>query len=149
MDNFYHNCPPMMEDQGRHLGDFKTATRRNEYIKYINDIHRDDQYRLFLQLNGSEILDNMWKYHRKYNSCFVNDCVHHYPTRANPGQFAEEMEAYNSIFNMRTNKILAPMRQCKPYQDYRLNPKDDGYKLLPNKEILLQSNDEISPRVYN
>jgi hypothetical protein len=124
MDNFFHSCPPKMEDQGRHLGDFKTATRRNEYIKYINDIHRDDQYRLFLQSNGTELLDNMWKYQKKYNKCFVNDCIHHYPTRTNPRQFVQEREAYDSIFNLKTNKPLAPMRQCNKYEDYRLNPAD-------------------------
>ncbi len=123
MDNFYHNCPPMMEDGGRHLRDFKTATRRNEYIKYINNIWRDDQYRLFLQLNGQEILDNEWKYHRHTNSCFVNDCVHNYPTRVNPRHLAQEREAYDSIFNFRTNKQLEPMRQCKKYADFRLNPR--------------------------
>ncbi len=139
MDNYFQSCPPMMEDQGRHLGDFKTATRRNEYIKYVNDVHRDDQYRLFLQLNGGEILDNMWNYQRKYNSCWVNDCIHHYPTRSNTRHFVQEREAYDSIFDPNTNTQLAPMRQCKPYQDFRVNPKDEGYKLLPNTEVVLQN----------
>lgn len=122
MDNFFQNCPPMMEDQGRHLGDYKTATRRNEYIKYINDVWRDDQYRLFLQLNGKEILDREWEYHNRRNRCWVNDCVHHYPTRVNPRMFRQEMETYNSIYNLRTNKPLEPMRQCKKYDDFRLHP---------------------------
>ena len=79
MDNYFQSCLPMMEDQGRQLGDFKTATRRNEYIKYINDIWRDDQYRLFLQLNGKQIMDREWNYHKENNSCWVNECVHNYP----------------------------------------------------------------------
>lgn len=123
MDNYYQNCPPMMEDQGRHLGDFKTATRRNEYIKYINDIWRDDQYRLFLQLNGKEIMDREWAYHNKRNRCWVNDCVHHYPTRMNPRHFSQEMQAYNSIYDMKTNKPLAKMRVCPCRKDFRLNPQ--------------------------
>jgi len=114
----------MMEDQGRHLSDFKSATRRDEYIKYVNDIWRDDQYRLFLQLNGQELLDREWAYYRKYQSCWVNDCVHNYPTRGNPRQFAQEREAYDSIYNLKTNKQMAPMRQCQKYQDFRLNPKN-------------------------
>jgi len=122
MDNYFQNCPPMMEDQGRHLGDYKSATRRNEYIKYINDIWRDDQYRLFLQLNGKEILDREWEYNKKRNSCWVNDCVHNYPTRANPRHFNQEREVYDSISNLRTNRQLAPMRECKQYKDFRLNP---------------------------
>lgn len=130
MDNFYHNCPPKMEDQGRHLGDFQTATRRNEYIKYINDIHRDDQYRLFLQSNGTDLLDNMWGYQRNYNSCPLIDCVHHYPLRTNPRQFVQEREAYDSITDMNTNARLTPMRQCPQRGDYRLNPIDPPIAIM-------------------
>ena len=122
MDNFYQNCPPMMSDKGRHLGDFKTATRRNEYIKYINDIWRDDQYRLFLQLNGKEIMDREWMYHKKHNSCWANDCIHHYPTRNLPRHFWQEREAYDSIFNLNKNKQLEHMRQCQQYKDFRMHP---------------------------
>ena len=123
MDNFFQNCPPMMEDGGRHLGDYKTATRRNEYIKYVNDIWRDDQYRLFLQLNAKKIMDRECAWHQKNNRCWVNDCVHIYPTRQNPRQFAQERAAYDSIFNMRTNKAMEPMRQCIKHKDFRLNPE--------------------------
>jgi len=122
MDNYFQNCPPMMEDGGRHLGDYKTATRRNEYIKYINDIWRDDQYRLFLQLNGKEILDREMAYHNKYNRCWTNDCVHNYPTRQSPRHFVQERQAYDSIYNLNTNKKLAPLRKCWALDDFRLNP---------------------------
>jgi len=122
MDNYFQNCPPRMADQGRHLGDFKTATRRNELIKYYNDLWRDDQYRLFLQKNGGIILARTWNYHKKRNSCWNNDCVHNYPHRVTPRQLWQEMEAYNSINDPTTNKKLARMRQCFPYKDYRMNP---------------------------
>jgi hypothetical protein len=121
MDNYFQTCPPMMNDQGRHLTDFRSETCRNEFIKYVNDIYRDDQYRLFLQLNGKEIMDNEWKYNKQRNSCWVNDCVHKYPTRSNPRHFVQEMEAYNSIFDIKTNKKMAPMRECYSYKDYRLS----------------------------
>ena len=124
MDNFYQNCPPRMEDQGRHLTDHTSSTRRNERIKYINDISRDDQYRLFLQQNGKQIADNLHNYHKKHNSCWSNDCVHHYPTRMNPRQFVQQREAHDSIFDMRTNKQLEPLRQCQEFKDFRLNPED-------------------------
>lgn len=124
MDNYFQTCPPMMEDQGRHLGDFQTATRRNEYIKYINDVWRDDQYRLFLQLNGKQIMDREFAYHKRYNSCWVNDCVHNYPTRQAPQHFVQERQAYDSIFDPRTNKQMAPLRRCIRYKDFRLNPED-------------------------
>ena len=122
MDNYFQNCPPMMADQGRHLGDFKTATRRNEYIKYINDIWRDDQYRLFLQLNGKQIMDREWGYHKKHNSCWANDCIHHYPTRSLPRHFYQEREAFDSIFDLNKNKQLEHMRRCQPYKDFRMHP---------------------------
>lgn len=122
MDNFFHNCPPMMEDGGRHLGDFQTATRRNEYIKYINDIWRDDQYRVFLQKNGKEILDREWKFHKENNSCYVNDCVHHYPTRSLPRHFVQERQAHDSRFHLQDRNKMTPMRRCVKYNDYRLNP---------------------------
>lgn len=120
MDNYFQSCPPMAD--ARNLGDYKTATRTNEYIKYVNDIYRDDQYRLFLQLNGKEIADREFAYNKRYNSCWVNDCVHIYPTRQAPQHFAQEREAYDSIFNINTNKQMAPLRQCIRYRDYRLNP---------------------------
>lgn len=122
MDNFYQNCPPMMEDGGRQLGDFQSATRRNEYIKYINDIWRDDQYRLFLQKNGQQILDREWKYQRDHNSCWSNDCVHQYPTRSLPRHFVQERQAFDSIFGL-NNKEMAPLRRCIQHKDYRLNPQ--------------------------
>jgi len=109
-----------MEDGARHLTDYQSSTRRNEYIKYINDIWRDDQYRLFLQLNGKEIMNKEWAYNKKNNSCFVNDCVHNYPTRMSPAKFPQEREAYNSIYDLRTNKQLEPLRRCAPMKDFRM-----------------------------
>ena len=134
MDNFYHNCPP--KAQGRDLTDYQTATRRNEYIKYVNNIHRDDQYRLFLQTNGTEILDNMWNFQRANNSCPIYPCIHHYGTRTNTRQMVQEREAYDSIFNMNTHDRLAPMRQCVIFEDYRLNPPDPQNILRPMPDVL-------------
>jgi hypothetical protein len=119
MDNFFQNCPPKMND-ARHITDYQSATRRNEYIKYINDIWRDDQYRLFLQLNGKEIMDREWKYDKKYYSCWVNDCIHHYPTRSLPRHFWQEREAFDSIYNMNTHELFEPLRRCTKYKDYRM-----------------------------
>lgn len=124
MDNYFHVCPPMMEDQGRQLASFKSATRQNEYIKYINDIWRDDQYRYFLQSHGKEMMDREFNWHKKHDSCWVNACVHKYPTRQSPNDFVKERLAYDSIYDMRIHKEFAPLRKCyrKKYEDYRLNP---------------------------
>ena len=55
--------------------------------------------------------------------CWVSDCVHNYPTRSLPRHLHQEMQAYNSIYNMNTNKKLAPMRQCVRMKDFRMTAK--------------------------
>jgi hypothetical protein len=108
-----------MSDQ-RHLADFRSSTRRNEYIKYINDIYRDDQYRLFLQSNGANILDREWQANKMFNSCWENPCVHKYPTRINNEIATQEKVLYDSIHNKKTNEPLAPYRVCDNFKDYRM-----------------------------
>lgn len=114
MDNFYKQCPPMMSD-GRLFTDHRTNVRMNEYIKYINDINRDDDYRIFLQDNAENILDNQWEHERKNKSCWANECIHNYPTRMYPGFFKRERKAADSMFNpQRTEKY-----PCRKFSDYR------------------------------
>lgn len=120
MDNYYLNCPPKMSDQGRMLGDYKSPTWTNEYIRHVNGIYRDDQYRLFLQTNGKEMLDNEWDYYTRNASCWNSPCVHKYPTRVTNYDFAHEMQVYNSIFDMNTNEEFAPERVCHKYKDFRM-----------------------------
>ena len=118
MDNFYHDCPPMMSD-GRHFTDYKTATRRNEYIKYINTIYRDDDYRLFLQDNTNSILNNVWDFHKKNTNCWKNSCVHIYPTRSIPRHFVQEREAYDQIYQVTQPPATEACKNCKKYRDMR------------------------------
>ena len=120
MDNYYLNCPAKMEDQGRHVADFRSPTVVNEYIKYVNDITRDDQYRLFLQMNGKEIMDREWAYYNKNSKCWANACIHNYPTRGNARDYAQEKVAFDSIFNPNINSNVAALRQCHPRPDFRL-----------------------------
>jgi len=124
MDNFFQTCPPKMND-GRHITDYQSSTRRDEYIKYINDVYRDDQYRLFLQLNGKNIMDREWAFNNKENRCWVNDCIHHYPTRCLPRHYVQERQAYDSIFNENTNKEFAPLRKCAQYKDFKMFAEDN------------------------
>lgn len=113
-DNFFKNCPPVMSD-GRLFTDYRTSVHRDEYIKHINDINRDDDYRLFLQSNAKQIMNNQWNYLRKNKSCWVNKCVHNYPTRVYPYQFIQERQAVDSLFNPnRTTQDL-----CPKFNDYR------------------------------
>lgn len=120
MDNFYHNCAPKMEDGARHLTDHKDETRRNEYIKYINNIWRDDEYRYFLQTHGKVIMDREWNYFKKKADCSVQNCVHNYPSRVNHSQLVKERRAYDTLYNKSNLKPNARCR-CPVYKDFRLN----------------------------
>lgn len=120
MDNYFKDCPAKMEDRGRFISDYKTSTRLNEYIKYVNGITRDDDFRLFLQEKGDVFMDREWQYYKSKFSCHPNDCVHKYPTRQSPMDLAAEKRLYDSRFNKNRDQ-LAKMRVCNKYDDYRLN----------------------------
>ena len=115
-DNYYKNCPPMMSD-GRLFTDFRSATRREETNKYINNIVRDDEYRVFLESNGEKIIDTIWDQQVKNNSCWVNECVHNYPTRVYPPWFTDERRAYNSLVKTTPDRKLY---ECPKMNDYRI-----------------------------
>jgi hypothetical protein len=116
MDNYYVNCPPKMND-GRFTTNYKTATCINEYIKYVNGVTRDDDYRLFLQLNATKMMDSEWAYLRKNDSCWNNACVHNYPLRMDPRDFSQERMKADLLFQ---KKVLPNNLQCPQYADYRL-----------------------------
>lgn len=116
MDNFFRECPPLMSD-GRLFTDYRTPTRRNEYYKYINGIARDDDYRMFLQNNTNVILDKEWEFNKKKTGCWVNGCIHTYPTRTIPDYFADERRKFDAFFN--PTKPRDRMK-CQVHGDYRL-----------------------------
>jgi hypothetical protein len=115
-DNFYTNCPA--RSYGRDLSNFNSSSMNNEYIKFMNGITRDDDYRLFLQMNGNALRDSEWMYLRKNYSCFNNACVHTFPLRQNPKDFYEERERANLLF--KKNKLPTDLK-CEKYPDYRMS----------------------------
>jgi hypothetical protein len=117
MDNYYENCPPKMND-GRFLENFKSDTCVNEYIKFTNGITRDDDYRLFLQINADKIMDSEWLYLKKNNSCWNNACIHQYPLRMDPRLFNEEREKADALF---VKKELTDNFKCEKFADYRMS----------------------------
>ena len=119
MDNHFQTCPPKMSD-GRHFQDFKTATRRNEYIKYMNGIVRDDDYRLMLQKNSVNILQRTVDYHNANTRCYPHGCVHNYGTRTTPAEFVKEMEMYNALNDPRRQHLSKDM-ECKKRDDYKMS----------------------------
>lgn len=115
MDNYFKNCPAVMSD-GRVFTDYKTATRTNEYIKYINGIIRDDDYRMLLQQNGEKFLDADWKFQKQKMYCREVACVHKYPTRTLPQYFPLERRDYDALSNPKIQHV----NTCPKYSDYRL-----------------------------
>lgn len=124
MDNFYQGCPPMMNDQGRTLTNFKTSNTYNEEMRYLNGIYRDDDYRLFLQNYGKQIAFKEFENYKakNMNNCGPVDCVHVYPTSPMTMDFINERLAYDSIQNPATNAQYKNLRKCTVYKDYTLNP---------------------------
>ena len=112
MDNFYKHCPPVMSD-GRLFTDYRSNIRVNEYLKYVNGINRDDDYRLFLQSNAEKILDDQWENEVANKLRSANDCVHNYPTTMSGSLFREERIAADS--KEKTNGQYP----CRKFRDYR------------------------------
>ena len=129
MDNYYKNCPAKMDD-GRFITNYKTSSCNNEYIKYMNGLVRDDDYRLFLQMNAEKIMDSEWLYLRKNDSCWNNACVHKYPTRMDPRFFVQERQDANLLFK---SKELPQNLKCQGFADYRMTGTPlQNYKVQPN-----------------
>jgi hypothetical protein len=117
-DNYFKGCPAKMGD-ARFLTDYRSSTTRDQYNKHINHIVRDDDYRMFLQKNGANIMDKEWTYLRKNESCWPNECIHIFPTRSTPGMLFEEMNLYDNV----REKGCGP--KCKPQPDYRVSQTPD------------------------
>ena len=120
VDNYYGApCPAVMSD-GRIFRDWRTATRREEYVKYINNIVRDDTQRLFYQANANKIMDGEWDFYKKNQNCWVNDCIFNSPSiRVHPSVFVEQRRA--------NDKLLQPVpargryMPCSKQDDFRAN----------------------------
>jgi hypothetical protein len=117
-------------DDGRFITNWKTASCYNEYIKYMNGIVRDDDYRLFLQMNADKIMDSEWMYLKKNDSCWNNACVHKYATRMDPRFFVQERQDANLLF--KTNELPQNLK-CQAFADYRSSMTPlQNYKVQPN-----------------
>ena len=136
MDNYYQNCPAKMDD-GRFITNYRSDTCINEYIKYANGIVRDDDYRLYLQLNADKLMDTEWSSLIKNDSCFNNACVHTYPLRMDPRDFAQEKEKANFLFKANN---LPDNFKCPVYADYRMTETPlQNFKINNNQKICNQT----------
>jgi hypothetical protein len=95
MDNYFLNCPPKMGGF-REITNYKTNILYNEFIKYKMGLLRDDDYRIFLQRNGNNLIDanNIYLYDNYY--CWNNKCAFNQKrTLVHPVVFDQEMERNN------------------------------------------------------
>jgi hypothetical protein len=116
MDNFFKTCPPVMDD-ARLFTDYRPSATREQYLKNINGIVNEDNYRIFLQKNADHIMDKEWQFTKQTKSCFNNKCIHVYPTRSTPNLNNEELRVYNAV---RTGKPVLKNVECSKLNDYRL-----------------------------
>lgn len=103
----------------RWMTDYRTSHTREQYNKHINNITRDDDYRMFLQEKAGTIIDNTWD-NLKEKTCKPSVCIHNkYPTRSTPGQMYEEINLYDSVHTGKVKPNDANYPQCPQYNDYR------------------------------
>ncbi len=114
-DNFFKNCPAVMDYSM--MTDYRQPYQREEYIRNINAISDEYQYRAFLQKNTGKILDAEWNYMTEEYSCNANMCLHNYPTTSTNKAHAEEMKLYNAI---KTGKVDPAQFKCEKKENYRM-----------------------------
>lgn len=112
-DNFFKDCPAVMDYSS--FTDYRTAHRREQYIRTINGITNDYDYKNLLQSNASKIMKGEADFFKSNYSCAVNPCIHNSPTSPTPGDFNIEMQRYNRV------RVTgdASSAKCAPEQDYK------------------------------
>ena len=73
MDNRYWSfgCPPLMSD-GRHITNYLRYNVFDQFIRNMNEIKTNHEYRHFLQNNGDQILNKERQAIVKNHTCSVN-----------------------------------------------------------------------------
>lgn len=96
MDNYFKECPPMMND-GRLFTDFRSSQVREEIFRYKNCTVNENETRTLRIDNGDEIADEQWDYLRATRSCQPQKkCFHKNPiTRVTSSYNNAELLAYN------------------------------------------------------
>lgn len=124
-DNFFLECPPMMED-GRLFTDYRSSQVREEVFRYKHGVISENEARTLRIDNGEMIMDEEWEHLRKTKSCFPRKaCYHQSPkTLVSTVYNNAEILAYNG-------KLPAP--KCHPgCHDYRLTVTQGSLAGKPN-----------------
>jgi hypothetical protein len=112
-DNFFKECPAVMDYSA--MTDYRVSQRRDQYIKRLNNVTNDYDYKDFLQQNASKILDAEWQFNKINYGCHPNQCIFNATTSPPPGTFSAELKRYNDV-RVRKNYNAA---QCPSYEDSR------------------------------
>lgn len=125
MDNYFQQCPPMMND-GRLFTDYRSSQVREELFKYRNCLTSENEIRTLRIDNADEIMDSEWDRIRQTKSCFPRrNCYHGYPTtRTSTIYNNAELLAYNGV-------IPAPKCDIDCY-DFRMTTTIGSMKATPS-----------------
>lgn len=96
MDNYFPECPPMMND-GRGFTDYRSSQVREEIFRYKNCVSSENEARTLRIENAEEIMDREWNNLRNTRSCYPKkNCFHQNPTtRVTTAYNNAEILAYN------------------------------------------------------
>lgn len=117
MDNFFQTSPPKMQDMGRYLTDFRSSGLKDQYFKKINNIHRNDEYRMYLQSHTKKIIDDEWAQLQNKYVVWENTSIFTHPTRSSMNDYIVERKLYDS----RSNLPIHTVSDYPPYKIYSKN----------------------------
>jgi hypothetical protein len=125
-DNYFNQCPAVMDYSM--MTDYRSPNRREQYIRTLNNLTTEHEYRLFLQQNASGLLSNEWNYLNMNFNCRPNPCLHNQQNlRTTNDLMRDELTTYN---NVRTGKESASKYPCSKMQDMNLNLHQEKFNVL-------------------
>lgn len=114
-DNYYKECPSVMNYS--QFTDYRQASVREQYMRSLNNVVSDHEYRNFLQTNGGKIMNTEWSLLSESYGCQPNVCIHNSPLH----QSQKEQFAENKLYNdVRTGKVDPTVFKCQNLDDYRM-----------------------------
>lgn len=114
--NMANSCPAKGMDS-RHLTTYISQIEVAEIIKSRYNLKNNYEYTLFIQKNGSKIIEVMQEYHRNNSACFPNICTNNFETNISIKEMKEQMDAYNNKWNPNYTKN----KGCVKQKEYSLN----------------------------
>lgn len=113
MDNYFNECPPMMDD-GRLFTDYRSSQVREELYRFKNSVITENEARMLRTNEAETIMDTEWKNLRTNKSCFTQKkCFHLYPT-------TQVSSIYNNAEILARNGQFDALACDIKHNDYRL-----------------------------